>query len=577
MKKKSLISGYLRRILAVMFVVFELIGVIYSVSNYNHEKTQFTKLYNDENISKDRYELLLDNSKDNAIINFLLYTLFLFISIYLCNFVYEKEASRAKKKIDDFIALLLEGIQNRKELQVGDNLEYSEFEKIANYFNQILKDIHFKENYNSLTKLPKRKKFIKDSLYLLNEKGLPVIIAYIHLKDYKDLLKSRSFELADKVIVELSKRLLNFAKNIDNSRVAKISGNGDFLLSFPCPKYPEACYNLISKKLHECFGEKINLGIEGSFELGIGVGFGLLNHDNKEVILDNVYKAAILSTLHKHQLFCTYTDELKLQIDVEAKLETDLKIAVEQQLLEVYYQAKINTKTDKVSGAEALVRWLRYNKFENTEKFVKVAEQSNLIINLERLVITKVFKDQRWLQDNNIFMPISINISAKHLLHDSFIPTLEQKLKEYNIESKYIEIEIVEREKLDESESLEILKKLKKLGFSLSIDDFGKDYSSLTYINNLPIDSIKIDKSFVDGLVDEDELISENSKAIINGVIKIAKSINKKTIAEGVETLEQVKCLKDLGCDELQGFYYHKGATPLNNFLEIYKNKLERL
>lgn len=574
MKLKSILSGSLKSFIIITFILIEVAGAAYGLIRYSSEVNRIKAHHKKHNISNESLQIRLKQNKNDTIFQFIVYSIALGIAGGFSVVIYQKQARNIKSSIDEFSELLTEAVKQREKLILSEHLNYQEFDKITNSLNEVLEDIHHKENYNSLTNLPKKHKFIKDSLEVFKVKKSPMIVVYIHLKDYNNLLKSRSFEVVDKVVLELANRLVTFSKNIEDSIVAKISGNGDFLLSFPCPKYPEACYNLVSNRLHADFGEKIDLQEDGSYEQGIGIGFGILNDENQNNILDGIYKAAILSTLQEGKLFCNYSDELKLQIDIEARLENDLKIAVDGKFLEVFYQAKVGADDGKVKGAEALVRWFRYSRFENTEKFIKIAEQTDLIIKLERLVISKVFAEQRKLQDSGIFLPISINISAKHFSSGSLIATLEENSKTFNIEPKYIEIEVVEREKLNINNSLDILNRLKELGYLISLDDFGKDYSSLSYISNIPIDSIKIDKSFIDGLASSDKTAIDNSKAIVSGIIKIAKSINKRTIAEGVETLEQVNLLKELGCDELQGFYYHQGATPMDEFLKIYENRL---
>lgn len=572
MKVKSILSGSLQKFLLITFILIEIAGFAYGIIRYTSESARIKLHHKTHNISNVSLQIRLKQNLHDTIFQFVVFTVAISFAGGLSIVIYRKQVNSLKVSIDAFSSILTESVKKREKMILPSSLDYKEFHKITSEVNDVLEEIHYKENYNYLTKLPKKQRFIKDSLALLETGQYPVIVAYIYLKDYKNLLKSQNFQIADKVIVVLAERLKKFASSMNGAIIGKISGNGDFLLSFPCEKYPDTCYDLISKKLNDCFSQKIDFGDDGVFEQGVNIGFGLLTHENENEILDNTYKAAILSTTKKDTMFCSYTDEIKTQLDIQAKLENDLKDAVENEKLEVFYQAKICAKNDNVSSAEALVRWRRAGGFENTERFIKVAEKSDLIIKLEKLVIKKVFNDQRKLQDMGIFIPISINLSAKHLLHQSFLYTLDEFSSLYKIDPKYIELEITERQKLDDKDSLYVLDELKFRGYNISLDDFGKDYSSLSYINHLPIDSIKIDKSFIDGIFD-----TSSSKAIINGVIAIAKNIGKKIIAEGVETKEQVEYLKSVGCDELQGFYYHQGACSLEDFLKVYDDRIERV
>lgn len=573
MKTRSILSHSFKNFVITTFLLVEIAGAVFGVFRYISEVHRIEEHHKTHNISNESLKIRLQQNKDQTIFQFFIFSLTVLIAAGISNSIYQKKVRKVKKDFDNFAELLANSVKKHKPLELANNLKYSEFQKISDSLNEVLNDIYYQENYNSLTKLPKKQKFLLDILELYEKSDCPIIISYIYLKDYQNLLKSRSFNLADKIILELANRFSSFATTINNSKIAKISGNGDFLLAFPCADEIQKCFDNMAIKLHECFSESINFGSDGIYEQSIGIGFSILTSDNYNQIINDTYKAALLSSVQKDKLYCNYSDEVKAQIDNEAKLENDLKRALEKGELDVYYQAKIGAYDNLVKGAEALIRWKRNDKFENTEKFIRIAEKTDLIIKLEKFVIAKVFQELQFLKNKNINMPISINISAKHLHHKDMINYLLANVKKYNINPSLIDIEITERYRLKDN-SEKILEHLKSLGFLISIDDFGKDYSSLSYINHLPIDTIKIDKSFIDGLNTQDcELINENSKAIIIGIIKIAKTMNKRVVAEGVETIEQVNILKELGCDELQGFYYHKGATPMNEFLDIFKNK----
>ena len=573
MKTKSILSNSFKNFIITTFLLIEIAGGIFGTYRYISEAKRIEEHHRIHNIGNDSLVIRLQQNKDHTIFQFLVFSFAVLMAAIISNAIYIKRLKRVKSNFNDFAELLANSVKKHKPLILNNTLNYSEFQKIADSLNEVLNEIYYQENYNSLTNLPKKQKFLLDIQELYEKSDCPIIVSYIYLKDYQNLLKSRSFDLADKIILELASRFSSFSTTILNSKIAKISGNGDFLLAFPCIDEIQTTFNNMAIKLHECFSESINFGSDGIYEQSIGVGFSVLTNENYNQIINDTYKAALLSSVQKDKLYCDYSDEVKAQIDSEAKLENDLKRALEKGELDVYYQAKIGANDNLVKGAEALIRWKRNDKFENTEKFIRIAEKTDLIIKLEKFVIAKVFQEIQVLKNKGINIPISINISAKHLHHKDMINYLLANVKKYNIYPSLIDIEITERYRLN-SNSETILEKLKAIGFLISIDDFGKDYSSLSYINHLPIDTIKIDKSFIDGLNSKDcDLINENSKAIIIGIIKIAKTMNKRVVAEGVETLEQVNILKQLGCDELQGFYYHKGATPINEFINIYKNK----
>lgn len=571
MRSKSILSNTFKKFIITTFLIIEIAGAIFGVYRYNSENERITAHHKKYNIGEVSLKYRLAENKDHTIFQFIAFSITVLLASLISSELYQKRLSRTKKEFDNFAELLANAVKKHKKLELKKNMNYTEFQKITNSLNEVLDSLYYQENFNSLTKLPKKQRFLQEIHQLNDESPCPVIVAYIYLKDYQNLLKNRSFSLADKIVLELANRFSSFSTTIKDARIGKISGNGDFLLAFPCFDEISKCYEEMSIKLHECFSESINFGSLGIYEQHIGIGFSILKDDNFLTIINDSYKAALLASVQKDKLYFDYSNELQEQIDYEAKLEYDLLRALNKNELEVYYQAKIGALDGRVMGAEALVRWKRNDKFENTEKFIRIAERSDLIIKLEKFVIAKVFEELKYLESKGIVFPISINISAKHLIYKDFINYLKANLNKFQLNPNLIEIEITERHKLQDKSEM-VLNKLKSIGFLISIDDFGKDYSSLSYINNLPIDTIKIDKSFVDGLRN-DGIIYDNSLAIITGIIKMAKSMKKRVVAEGVELKKQVDCLIKLDCDELQGFYYHKGATPMEEFLDIYKNR----
>ena len=578
MNTKSVLSQGLKNFVIVTFIIIEIIGAAYSYFSYKHKEEKIINHYQEYKIDQNSLKTVLHENKSDNWYDFIVFSLVVAFSGLIGNALYQRHFRKIQNDFKIFSEKLTKSVKEHEAIQLSDDLKYVEFLKISETLNTVLKDMDITQNYNSLTKLSKRHKFLKDIAKVKNTSSHNIIVCYIYFKGYEKIIVNKGFAFADKIILELSKKITELGLQSDETRIGKISGNGDFLFAFPCTVTPSYCIGSVSDNLHRIFKECMKANGEEMYEQRLGLGFDILKYnctlEDCNESLNNAFRAAVLVSEEKDKLYFTYSQELREKIQYGVDLEKDLKIALDNNALEVYYQGKVNAKTNKLKGAEALVRWKRNDKFENTEVFIKIAEKTELIIILEKFVINKVISTLQMLQNKGIFFPISINISAKHLSSDGFLDFLIQKAKEYNIEHKYIEIEIIEREKIDD-ECIKILQNINDSGFSISIDDFGKDYSSLSYMNNLPIDSIKIDKCFIDGLDTINGKISnENSKAIVEGIIKIAKSMNKIVIAEGVETKEQVDILKELGCDQLQGYYYHKGASPIDEFLKTYEKML---
>lgn len=245
--------------------------------------------------------------------------------------------------------------------------------------------------------------------------------------------------------------------------------------------------------------------------------------------------------------------------------ETSLRDALNNNEFCLYYQPKVNLITDEISGVEALLRWQHpVRGLLLPADFIRLAEETGLIIQLDEWVLHEVFMliKNNWPMNPNGTGLIAINISPQHFKAKNHIFSfIKSLMQEFNINPKLIEFEITESVLIDESRyNLNVLNKLINMGFHLSLDDFGTGFNSLNYLLRVPVHSVKIDKSFIDGLPN-----NKTSIAIVRAIITLCHSLDKKVVAEGVETLEQVQFLKQEGCDEIQGYYFSR-PVPINEF-----------
>ncbi len=247
---------------------------------------------------------------------------------------------------------------------------------------------------------------------------------------------------------------------------------------------------------------------------------------------------------------------------------TDIDNAIKRNLFTLYYQPKIDLNTSEVVGAEALIRLKDKNTIVPPSEFIPAAEESGEIVKIDEWVFKQVVKDAReFFVKSNIDIRISFNVSAMHFQKDTFISNLEQMFISTKDFNSMFEIEITETAILADIEKAKIdIKRLKEIGFYLSIDDFGIGYGSLTYLKDFPIDALKIDKSFIDRIETD-----ERSRNIIDGIIYLCKKLDVKSVAEGVENAEQVEILKKFGCNKIQGYFYAV-PKPLDTFLLFVKS-----
>lgn len=286
---------------------------------------------------------------------------------------------------------------------------------------------------------------------------------------------------------------------------------------------------------------------------------------NKLLVKAYMARAKIKGLYDKH--YYIFDELLANQLMEEQEIESSMELALKNEEFIVVYQPKTLTSTEKLIGAEALVRWNKNGNLIPPNKFIPLFEKNKFIMKLDLYIFEKVCKDiAAWKEKYDYAPIISINVSKEHFVNENFIDTYVDICNKYHIDRKLIDLEITESATIDEKiDILKILNTIKEKGFTISIDDFGTGYSSLSMLQNMPIDIIKIDKVFVD----KADLNSPNN--IINYIMILANRINVKTIVEGVETKEQAEFVKSLKCDMIQGYYYSK---PLHKEeFEDYFNK----
>ncbi len=289
--------------------------------------------------------------------------------------------------------------------------------------------------------------------------------------------------------------------------------------------------------------------------ISMGIYKILENEYNIKKILDKTLIAHNEIKGNYNKKYKMYDKKVEEKIEKEHELESIMQEAIEKEEFKIYYQPKISTKTNQMVSAEALVRWKRNGKMISTIEFIKLFEKNQFIITLDKYVFEKVCIDiSKWKKKIKNIPLISVNISKEHFIKKDFIKEYKEIAKKYGIKPEELEIEITESALISENTNyIKEVEEIKKEGFIVSIDDFGTGYSSLSILQNMPIDIIKIDKTFIDK-IDFDK----KGNNLVDYIILIAKKLNLKTVAEGIENEEQAKYLKEIDCDLLQGYYYSK-------------------
>jgi EAL domain-containing protein (putative c-di-GMP-specific phosphodiesterase class I) len=252
-------------------------------------------------------------------------------------------------------------------------------------------------------------------------------------------------------------------------------------------------------------------------------------------------------------------------------LEGELRTAIQNKDMRLVYQPKIDIKSGKLSGAEALLRWNSPKLGEvGPAKFIPIAEDSGLIVPLGHWVLEEACRQIcEWRDAGHTELKIAVNLSAVQFRQRNFVEQVAALLDEHDIPPQMLELEVTEGTLMEQTERvMRTFEELKSMGLQLSIDDFGTGYSSLAYLKRFAVDTLKIDRSFIS---DINELTSSDDAAITTAIISMARQLKLKTIAEGVETEAQLQFLRDNGCDEFQGWLHSAALTP-----EEFKAQLEK-
>lgn len=303
--------------------------------------------------------------------------------------------------------------------------------------------------------------------------------------------------------------------------------------------------------------------------VAIGIGVSLYpDHSDKTDELLKLSGIAMTEAKAKGKnCFSIFDEKMKEKLDTEIQLTNDLYEVVSDKPFELYYQPQIDSVTNKVTGAEALIRWIHpKHGMISPNLFIPLIEKNGMMLDVGNWVIEEAFKQQKkWVENHDFDIIVSVNLSGHQLTSKQFQDYIESLSKNPYYDFTKIEFEVTESTFLRQWDvALETLEKLHELGASIAIDDFGVDYSSLRYIKNMPLTTLKIDKSFVDGIG-----INIKDEAIIQTIITLAKSLNMNLVAEGVESKHQIEFLDKHACHTIQGYYYSKPLSVLefNKFI----------
>lgn len=415
--------------------------------------------------------------------------------------------------------------------------------------------------YDQLTGIPNIFKFKIDAKTILtNNLVEKFFIIKFDIYNFKMINEMYGIAAGDDVILKITSLLTQMGQN-PNCVYARVNAD-EFLIidSYVHPYEIEEKRKFFEKQFIKLQLKSKNHKIEFRY----GRYFLEKGETNIDSILEKVNLAHRIAREKKSMFICDYDNTIKQTLVREAQIENMMNEAIEKSEFVVYLQPKYYLGSGQMAGAEALVRWQRYGEIiAYPNQFIPLFEKNGFILKFDMYMLEEVCKlIRQWMEEGKPLVTISINFSRLHLSDDDFVLTIEEIVNRYNIPRKYIEIELTESTLLGDDILLEkILRKLHNAGFTLSMDDFGTGYSSLGLLKNLPVDVIKVDKSFF-----YDNKYQTRAKIVIESVIQMAKKLGIHTVAEGIECREDIELLKEVGCDIVQGYYFAK-PMPYKDFV----------
>lgn len=457
-------------------------------------------------------------------------------------------------------------IQHKDELKILEE----RFKLLASEIKNETEALEYQASHDPLTDLPNRK-MLNERLQsiLLRSKATqnPLVLIISDLNHFKEINDTLGHHIGDLVLQQAAERLYNTVRKSDT--VARLGGD-EFSILLPDTNINEA--RKIAQNITEIF--KIPFVAEGH-SLNVGISIGMAEsptHGNDVNILVQRADVAMYDAKRGKKAYAIYDPEQDTHNVSKLELMSELRNSIESREVDLHYQCKLDVKTDNIIGAEALLRWNHPERgMIQPDEIIPLAEQTGLIKPLTEIILQKAIKDCASWHEHGHKISVSVNISV-HCLHGSMLTsTLRQCLHKYRLPAEYLTLEITESDiMIDPIRAKNILTEIDSIGAHISIDDFGTGYSSLAYLKQLPVSEIKIDRSFVMEM-DQDE----NDKVIVRTIIDLAHNLGLTVVAEGVETETTLTLLKNLGCNTVQGYLFGK---PVDNseFISLFEKSSSR-
>jgi len=432
------------------------------------------------------------------------------------------------------------------------------------------KQLRYLATHDALTGLPNRVLMddrISQSIGVAHRLEQVFAVLMLDLDRFKMVNDSLGHRAGDELLKEVSLRLKSVVREVDS--VTRLGGD-EFVVIVAPGSEPNAAHQ-VAARIIEAMRPPVRIAdVEIHTSASVGIAFYPNDGADIETLLARADAAMYSAKERGRNAVQCFMPGMDTATQEKMRLENDMRIALEQNQFELHYQPKVNTATGVMHGAEALLRW--HHPVRGAippAEFIPIAEESGLIESLGGWVVREACLQARAWQDQGLPpIRVAVNLSPSQFRQGNIVAIIREALQDARLEPQFLEVELTESTVMsDPEESIVILEELSGMGVLVSVDDFGTGYSSMSYLRRLPIDKLKIDRSFIS------EVASRSEDAlIVRAIVSLAHSLRLKVVAEGVESPEQLEFLKTLGCDQYQGYYY-SAALSASQFEELARSR----
>jgi diguanylate cyclase (GGDEF)-like protein/PAS domain S-box-containing protein len=414
--------------------------------------------------------------------------------------------------------------------------------------------------HDPLTGLPNRLLLndrVKQAIALAPRHKKQVALLFLDLDGFKHINDSLGHSIGDKLLQSTGERLVKCVRSADT---VSRQGGDEFVVLLSEVEHPEDAA-ITARRIIQAVAEPQSID-QHDLHVTTSIGLSLYPDDglNAETLVKNADTAMYQAKENGRQSYQFFKTDMNVKAVERQSIEESLRRALDRQEFSLQYQPKIDLRTKRITGAEALIRWTHPTRGSvSPAQFIPVAEDSGLIVPIGNWVLHEACRQTRaWEKTGLPAVPIAVNVSALEFRQETFLEGIFGALRETGLDPKSLELELTESVLMKRAEfAASVLKELRARGIRVAVDDFGTGYSSLSYLRKFPIDALKIDQSFVRQIT-----MAPQDTTIVSAIISMGRSLNLRVVAEGVETLGELEFLEAHQCDEAQGYYFSRPIPP---------------